>query len=122
MGCRIFLSYGHDEHADLARKLKADLQALGHEVWFDEEQLHVGRDWETRIENGLEWATGDPARGRFVLLMTPHSVRRPDGYCLNELARALQRGLRIVPAMIVSTEPPCPSAAFSGWTYGTACL
>jgi len=27
---RIFLSYGHDEHATLAQRLKADLEARGH--------------------------------------------------------------------------------------------
>src|SRR6266540_3089776 len=32
---RIFLSYGHDEHAEVASRLKEDLLARGHEVWFD---------------------------------------------------------------------------------------
>jgi WD40 repeat protein len=106
MGYRIFLSYGHDEYSDLARKLKQDLEARGNEVWFDEQQLTVGADWETRIEQGLEWAASEPNRGRVVLLMTPHSVRRPDGYCLNELSRAISRGLPIVPVMVVWAEPP----------------
>jgi WD40 repeat protein len=106
MGFRIFLSYGHDEYADLARKLKQDLESRGHEVWFDEQQLLPGADWETHIEQGLEWAASDPERGRVILLMTPHSVRRPDGYCLNELSRAISRGLPIVPVMVVWAEPP----------------
>jgi WD40 repeat protein len=106
MGYRIFLSYGHDEYSNLARKLKQDLEARGHEVWFDEERLSVGDDWETRIEHGLEWAASDPDRGRVILLMTPHSVRRPSGYCLNELSRAISRGLPIVPVMVVWAEPP----------------
>ena len=41
-----------------------------------------------------------------VLLLTPHAVRRPDGYCLNEIARALSRGLRIIPLMVVVSESP----------------
>jgi hypothetical protein len=41
-----------------------------------------------------------------LLLLTPHSVRRPDGYCLNEVARALSRGLHIIPLMVVESEPP----------------
>jgi len=106
MGRRIFLSYGHDEYVDLARGLKRDLEALGHEVWFDEDRLIVGADWETRIERGLEWAAGEAGSGRVVLLMTPHSVRRPDGYCLDELARAISRGLSIVPVMVVWAEAP----------------
>ena len=38
--------------------------------------------------------------------MTPHSVRRPDGYCLNELAYALDLRLDILPVMLVWTTPP----------------
>jgi WD40 repeat protein len=106
MNCSIFLSYGHDEHVGVARRLKADLERRGHEVWFDEEQLKVGKDWEERIEKGIDWTVSEPACGRIVLLMTPHSVRRPDGFCLNELARALSRGLRVVPIMLVWAEPP----------------
>ena len=39
-------------------------------------------------------------RGFVVFLMTPHSARRPDGYCLNELAFALSRRIPIVPVML----------------------
>jgi WD40 repeat protein len=38
--------------------------------------------------------------------MTPYSVRRPDGYCLNELARAFARNLPIIPVMVSTVEPP----------------
>jgi len=105
-GQRIFLSYGHDDHTSLAHRLRDDLNTRGHQVWFDEERLAPGHDWEVYIENGLEWLAADKARSAFVLLLTPHSVRRPDGYCLNEVARALSRGLRIVPLMVVESEPP----------------
>jgi hypothetical protein len=75
---KLFLSYGRDQYADEVRALKTALEARGHEVWFDADHLKSG-DWEHRIENGLAWCD------RVVLTMTPHSVRRPDGYCLNEL-------------------------------------
>lgn len=103
---RIFISYGHDEQAALARRLAEDLTRRGHGVWFDEERLSPGSDWEARIEKGLDWACERPGAGRIVLLMTPHSVRRPDGYCLNEIARALHRRLVVVPVMVVWCEPP----------------
>jgi WD40 repeat protein len=103
---RIFLSYGHDEHAALARRLKQDLEGRGHQVWFDEERLLPGEDWETCIERGLEWVAAEAKLGRVVLLMTPHAVRRADGYCLNELARALERSLPVVPVMVVWCESP----------------
>lgn len=102
----IFLSYGHDEHASLAVKLKADLEERGHTVWFDMDRLKPGRDWEHYIEDGLKWVSKDPATGRVLLLMTPHSMRRPDGYCLNEIARAIDRQVTIVPVMVAQIEPP----------------
>jgi hypothetical protein len=106
VGRRTFLSYGHDEHLTLALRMKQDLEGRGHVVWFDAERLKPGADCERYIEEGLEWAAAIPQEGRVVLIMTPHSVRRPDGYCLNEVARALSRRLTVVPAMVVWCEPP----------------
>jgi len=103
---RVFISYGHDEHVSLAIHLRDDLRKRGHTVWFDEERLQPGHDWEAFIEKGLEHLAADKANAAVILLLTPHSVRRPDGYCLNEVARALSRGLRIIPLMVVESEPP----------------
>jgi WD40 repeat protein len=103
---RIFLSYGHDDYASLALRIKRDLEALGHEAWFDLSFLRVGGDWEQYITDGLDWVAAVPDEGCFLLLMTPHSVRRPNGYCLNELARAIGRNLPIIPVMVSIAEPP----------------
>jgi WD40 repeat protein len=103
---RVFLSYGHDEHASLVERLRDDLKARGHGVWFDVERLDPGLDWEQRIEAGLEWLAADKQSSAVILLLTPHAVRRPGGYCLNEVARALSRRLRIIPLMVVESEPP----------------
>ena len=103
---RVFLSYGHDEYASLASRIKHDLEALGHDVWFDVERLKASGDWERYIEDGLDFASAVPEAGRFLLLMTPHSVRRPEGYCLNELARAFGRNLPVIPVMVSTVEPP----------------
>ena len=103
---RVFVSYGHDEYAALAERLRGDLQKRGHEVWFDLERLKPGGDWEAYIEEGIAWVSKETPRGRVVLVMTPHSVRRPDGYCLNEIARALANRLTVVPVMVVWCEPP----------------
>jgi len=103
---RIFVSYGRDDYADLAVRLKTDLQARGHEVWFDRDKLKEGGDWERYIDDGLNWVSRVPETGRIVFVMTPHSVRRPDGYCLNEIAKALGKSVSIVPVMLVFSEPP----------------
>ena len=84
----------------------ATVQALGHEVWCDVEQLTAGCDWETGIATGLTWAKDANEHGRFLLLMTPHALRRPDGYCLNEIARAVTLKLRIFPVLVYDSEPP----------------
>lgn len=103
---RIFLSYGHDHTALFAAKIKSDLENADYETWFDAERLCPGGDWERYIEEGLEWVSERPEMGYFILLMTPHSVRRPDGYCLNELARAMARQLKIIPVLVETVEPP----------------
>jgi len=103
---RVFLSYGHDDYANLAERLRDDLRAKGHEVWFDMDQLAPGVDWEDRIEDGFRWVRESVPAGCVVLLMTPHSVRRPDGYCLNEVARAVDLRLNIIPVMVVWCERP----------------
>ena len=102
---RIFISYGHDELVDFALRLKEDLVAIGHEVWFDLDRLKPGADWENYIEEGLDWVSSE-GNGRIILIMTPHSVRRPDGFCLNEVAMALMKNLKIMPIMLVWCEPP----------------
>jgi WD40 repeat protein len=103
---RIFISYGRDEYASLAERVKSDLLNRGHEVWFDKERLKEGADWEHYIDEGLNWVSKDASIGRVVFIMTPHSVRRPDGYCLNEIAKALGKSVPIIPVMLVFCEPP----------------
>jgi len=103
---RLFISYGHDEHVSLADRINRDLLARGHQTWFDKDRLKAGNYWEIKIEEGLDWLTVDKQNSAIILLLTPHSVRRPDGYCLNEIARALSRGINIIPLMVVDSEPP----------------
>ena len=104
----IFLSYGHDAYSVLARKLKTDLENQGYEVWYDFERLVEGKDWEQYIEEGLEKARRLEDQGHLIFLMTHHSVRRPDGFCLNELAKACAEGIRsIIPILVqCGSKPP----------------
>ena len=109
---QIFLSYGHDEHTSDATRIKDDLEKRGHKVWFDDQQLRAGCDWEASIEQGLRDCD------LVVLLMTPHAVRRRrssdptsrDGYCLNEVAKAIEKNKIIVPVLLVTLEDGPPTS------------
>mgnify|MGYP001402858539 CR=1 FL=1 len=103
---RIFVSYGHDEYTPFAREVADKLKEKGFEVVFDEKKLKTGEDWELSLEHGLQWVKEAGKNGRFILIMTPYSVRRPNGYCLNEIAYALDCHIPIVPIMLVWTTPP----------------
>ncbi len=101
---KLFLSYGRDGYVSEVRALRDALRARGHEVWFDEEQLGIGLDWEMRIEKGLAWCD------RVVLTMTPHSVRRPDGFCLNEIAKAMEQQKPIIPLLLAEVPEGAPTS------------
>lgn len=97
---KIFLSYGHDEYEKLAQRLRRDLKSEGFEIWIDKEEIKGSVDWEIAIEKGIsssDW---------LVLMMTEHSVRRPDGVCLDEVSYARLLGKQIVPIMIQEVKPP----------------
>ncbi|CAK4111316.1 unnamed protein product [Aphanomyces euteiches] len=102
----IFVSYGHDPYQLVAMTIKEHLQKRGHYVWVDTEQLAAGRDWESDISEGLQRAKEAKEHGRVLLLMTPYAVRRDGGYCLNEVARAVQLGLSVFPVLVVDCEQP----------------
>jgi WD40 repeat protein len=115
---RIFLSYGHEppEHVEVAERLKADLETRGHSVWFDVEKLRAPVVWAREIEGAIVNCD------KVLLLMSPHSVRRGDptvaadqpeardGYCLNEIAKAVEQNKIIVPVMLAWVEQGPPTS------------
>ena len=73
-------------------RTKRDLESRRYEAWFDLDCFKPRGDWEHNIEDGLDWTAAATGEGRFVFLIMPHSVRRPNGYCLNEPAQTTNRG------------------------------
>ena len=49
---RLFLSYGHDANEELVRRIKADLEKRGHDVWFDKGEIKFGDDWRRSMSEG----------------------------------------------------------------------
>lgn len=79
---RIFLSYGHDASEELVRRIKADLEARGHDVWFDKSEIKAGDDWRRSITEGITRSD------KFVSFLSKHSTRDP-GVCRDEIAIAI---------------------------------
>jgi len=84
---RIFLSYGHDANEPLVRRIKTDLEARQHDVWFDKtpeagKGIRAGDDWRRAITDGILGSH------RVVSFLSKHSTRDP-GVCRDEIAIAL---------------------------------
>ena len=94
----IFFSYPHDENSFLVKRLKKDLEARGHTVWFDEAEIKTGDDWRSKITRGI--LDSDSV----VAFLSKHSVRDP-GVCLNEIAIAMaEKGDEAIVRVLVEPE------------------
>ncbi len=96
----LFFSYGHDEYTELILNIKNYFQEKDYKILIDTEILYTGSDWEERLEDAIK------ENEKFIFFITKHSVRRPDSYCLNEIALALYLGKEIIPIMIEESRPP----------------
>ena len=79
---RLFLSYGHDANEELVRRIKADLEKRGHEVWFYQSEIKAGDDWRRSITEGITNSH------KFISFLSKHSTRDP-GVCRDEIAIAI---------------------------------
>jgi hypothetical protein len=93
----VFLSHSSVDK-DFARKLTADLQRHGVEVWIDEAGLLPGDEWRDRLDGAI-------ASVDYVLVVvSPTSVRAK--WVRYELQQARRLGIRMVPVMNLSTKLP----------------
>jgi tetratricopeptide (TPR) repeat protein len=91
---KIFFSYPHDGNAKFVDRLKVDLEARGHEVWFDASEIRAGDDWRNAITRGILESQ------QVVAFLSKWSVRDP-GVCLNEIAIALaDKGEALVTVLV----------------------
>ncbi|MDO9599353.1 MAG: CHAT domain-containing protein [Azoarcus sp.] len=98
-GVQIFLSYS-SSHKDTAETLCCALQAVGHEVFFDREDLPPGQDYNDRIRHAIRDSD------LFIFLITPEAVA-PGHYTLTELKIASRKwpnpAGRVLPVMVAPT-------------------
>ncbi len=83
-----FISYRHP-HRDDAVRLAEILGADGHQVFLDESDIQVGDDWQKRISQALH------ACDAVLALVTPGYPE--SGWCVAEVAIAIDRGKRVLP-------------------------
>jgi hypothetical protein len=81
---KIFLSYGHDDNAEIVKRIKQDLEAKGHQVCIDESENKTGDDWRRSIAEGVQQSQ------KTLAILSGHTVSDP--VCLNRLNISLING------------------------------
>ncbi len=71
--CPIFISYAHED-ADAARAIADSLRAFGLEVWFDQNELRGGDQWDSKIRSQIK------ACGLFVPVISRTTQIRDEAY------------------------------------------
>jgi len=88
-----FISYGRADSKIFATQLYTRLLEKGLKVWFDQNDIPLGVDYQKQIDDGLEKSDN------FIFIIAPHSVNSP--YCGLEIELALRRNKRIIPLLHV---------------------
>jgi len=88
-----FISYGRADSKAFAAKLQGDLGEAGFNMWFDQNDIPLGVDFQSQIDDGIEKAH------YFLYIIAPHAVNSP--YCLKEVLLALKRNKPIIPLLHV---------------------
>mgnify|MGYP002782502768 FL=1 len=88
-----FISYGRADSKVFATKLYHHLLKHDLKVWFDQNDIPLGVDFQNQIDDGLEKSDN------FLFIIAPHSVNSP--YCGKEIELALKRNKRLIPLLHV---------------------
>ena len=88
-----FISYGRADSKTFAAKLHQRLCETGLSIWFDQNDIPLGVDFQNQIDDGIDKSDN------FLFIIAPHSINSP--YCLKEIVLALKRQKRIIPLLHV---------------------
>ncbi|MEQ9370261.1 MAG: toll/interleukin-1 receptor domain-containing protein [Coleofasciculus chthonoplastes F3-SA18-01] len=88
-----FISYGRADSKAFATKLYQRLIEVEFKIWFDQNDIPLGVDFQNQIDDGLEKSDN------FLFIIAPHSVNSP--YCGKEIELAIKRNKRIIPLLHV---------------------
>lgn len=124
----IFISYGRRDATPFVQRLQPALVEAGHSVFVDRGGIRPGRPWDESLAEAIDGAAA------MIAVLTPHAVRRAgdpghagegDSVCLDEIVRAREAGLHILPVMVERCEVPLPIARLNyidlvGWRGNAA--
>ena len=88
----VFISYRRDTGSDLAALVKANLEKMGVDSFFDTHNIH-NEDFLTRIRNGIDNAPN------FLMILTPGYFIKREGtedYVREEILYALKQGKNLL--------------------------
>ncbi len=88
-----FISYGRADSKTFATKLYEKLTETGLKIWFDQNDIPLGVDFQHQIDDGITKADN------FLFIIAPHSINSP--YCLKEINHAIKYNKRIIPILHV---------------------
>ncbi len=91
-----FISYGRADSKAFATKLHNRLVEQGLKVWFDQNDIPLGVDFQEQIYDGIEKSHN------FLFIIAPHSVK--SAYCLKEILWAIEHNKRIIPLLHVEPK------------------
>lgn len=121
MKTRIFVSYGHDEFTE---KVKVIIKSLNgrkeYQTWWDGD-LKKSADWVRQIENNLDELVRSKPDSCFIYIVTPYSTNDERyNFCINEILRAIEGRVRILPIRLSSAPMPLPISSIQ-WFDLTQC-
>ncbi len=109
----VFISYGRADSKAFAVNLHKRLIEQGLKVWFDQNDIPLGVDFQHQIDDGIEHAHN------FLFIIAPHSVKSP--YCLKEIQLAVKRNKRVIPLLHVEPndcwDKMHPTIGKINWVY-----
>ncbi len=107
---RVFISYSYQDK-EFVEWLKAELQDLGLEIWYDESEILVGENIQKKVNEGIQSSSA------FILVLS-NSSKNSDWvrYEMNSaiLLNAIKKGISILPIKIDDSEVP---SDLSGYLY-----
>lgn len=98
MSYDVFISYARHDGSQLANRLAQDLRAIGLHVFWDQDSIPAGANWEDTLDNALDSAD------TILVVLTPYSVASEE--VTAEWRPMLSKGKAIIPLMHLPCEVP----------------